>query len=109
MAIFGEKDSHAVYYLKQQGVTRLDIVNFISHGIRKDQAEAPRTSESSSEGEESSSGNKDSPLEQYTQNLNLLAKQGRIDPLIGREGEVERVIQVLCRRRKNNPLLVLNC
>ncbi len=100
VAIFGEKDSHAVYYLQQQGVTRLDIVNYISHGIRKDQAEAPRTSESSSEGEEASSSNKDSPLEQYTQNLNLLAKQGRIDPLIGREGEVERVIQVLCRRRK---------
>jgi len=106
VAIFGEKDSHAVYYLQQQGVTRLDIVNYISHGIRKDQAEAPKPNEASSEADESSSGGKDSPLEQYTQNLNVLAKQGRIDPLIGREGEVERVIQVLCRRRKNNPLLV---
>ena len=106
VAIFGEKDSHAVYYLQQQGVTRLDIVNYISHGIRKDQAEAPKPSEASSEGEESSGSGKDSPLEQYTQNLNINARQGKIDPLIGREGEVERVIQVLCRRRKNNPLLV---
>ncbi|QWD79498.1 ATP-dependent Clp protease ATP-binding subunit ClpA [Polynucleobacter sp. MWH-Spelu-300-X4] len=106
VAIFGEKDSHAVYYLQQQGITRLDVVNYISHGIRKDQAEPPKPSESSSEGEEGGAASKDSPLEQYTQNLNVSARQGRIDPLIGREGEVERVIQVLCRRRKNNPLLV---
>ena len=88
VAIFGEKDSHAVYYLQQQGVTRLDIVNYISHGIRKDQVESPKTNESSAESEESGAASKDSPLEQYTQNLNMLAKQGRIDPLIGREGEV---------------------
>jgi ATP-dependent Clp protease ATP-binding subunit ClpA len=106
VAIFGEKDSHAVYFLQQQGVTRLDVVNFISHGVRKDQAEPVKPAESTQETEDASSGGKESPLEQYTQNLNVLAKQGKIDPLIGRDSEVERVIQVLCRRRKNNPLLV---
>jgi len=106
VAIFGEKDSHAVYYLQQQGVTRLDVVNFISHGIRKDKAEASKPESTNSESEDVAGNGKDSPLEQYTQNLNLLARQGKIDPLIGREHEVERVIQVLCRRRKNNPLLV---
>jgi ATP-dependent Clp protease ATP-binding subunit ClpA len=109
VAIFGEKDSHAVYYLHQQGVTRLDVVNFIAHGIKKsDPPEAAKGSESGPETEEASSekNEKSSPLEQYTQNLNQLAKDGKIDPLIGREYEVERVIQILCRRRKNNPLLV---
>jgi ATP-dependent Clp protease ATP-binding subunit ClpA len=109
VAIFGEKDSHAVYYLHQQGVTRLDVVNFIAHGIKKsDPPEAAKGSESGPETEETSSekNEKSSPLEQYTQNLNQLAKEGKIDPLIGREAEVERVIQILCRRRKNNPLLV---
>src|SRR5688500_10115440 len=108
VAIFGEKDSHAVYYLHQQGVTRLDVVNFIAHGIKKsDPPEAPKSNEGSSEGEKEEGGDsKGSPLEQFTQNLNQLARDGKIDPLIGREAEVERVIQVLCRRRKNNPLLV---
>ena len=106
VAIFGEKDSHAVYFLQQQGVTRLDVVNFISHGVRKDQAESVKPAEAAQETEEAGSSGKESPLEQYTQNLNVLAKQGKIDPLIGRDSEVERVIQVLCRRRKNNPLLV---
>jgi ATP-dependent Clp protease ATP-binding subunit ClpA len=109
VAIFGEKDSHAVYYLHQQGVTRLDVVNFIAHGIKKsDPPEATKGSEAGPEAEEASSekNEKSSPLEQYTQNLNQLAKDGKIDPLIGREYEVERVIQILCRRRKNNPLLV---
>ncbi len=106
VAIFGEKDSHAVYFLQQQGVTRLDVVNFISHGVRKDQTEQVKPAESTPEAEEAGSSGKESPLEQYTQNLNVLAKQGKIDPLIGRDSEVERVIQVLCRRRKNNPLLV---
>jgi len=106
VAIFGEKDSHAVYFLQQQGVTRLDVVNFISHGVRKDQVESAKPAEATQETEDASSGGKESPLEQYTQNLNVLAKQGKIDPLIGRDSEVERVIQVLCRRRKNNPLLV---
>lgn len=119
VAIFGEKDSHAVYYLHQQGVTRLDVVNYIAHGIRKSEPpEAPKSGDGKPEGEGQQGGNaggeegegqpqgKASPLEQYTQNLNAAAKDGKIDPLIGRELEVERVIQVLCRRRKNNPLLV---
>ena len=110
VAIFGEKDSHAVYYLHQQGVTRLDVVNFIAHGIRKsDPPEAAKPGDSAAENEEAGdakSNEKASPLEQFTQNLNQMAKDGKIDPLIGREFEVERVIQILCRRRKNNPLLV---
>ena len=110
VAIFGEKDSHAVYYLHQQGVTRLDVVNFIAHGIRKsDPPEAAKPGESASENEEAGeakANEKASPLEQFTQNLNQMAKDGKIDPLIGREYEVERTIQILCRRRKNNPLLV---
>ena len=108
VAIFGEKDSHAVYYLHQQGVTRLDVVNFIAHGIKKsDPPEPTKAGESAAENEEGGEKNeKQSPLEQYTQNLNQLAKEGKIDPLIGRHFEVERVIQILCRRRKNNPLLV---
>ncbi len=108
VAIFGEKDSHAVYYLHQQGVTRLDVVNFISHGVRKGQPpSAPKipekTEETAAPGE---AVPKETALDQYTQNLNKQAESGRIDPLIGREEEVDRVIQVLCRRRKNNPLLV---
>ncbi|MBN8503107.1 MAG: ATP-dependent Clp protease ATP-binding subunit ClpA [Burkholderiales bacterium] len=115
VAIFGEKDSHAVYYLHQQGVTRLDVVNFIAHGIRKSEPPEPPKNEGKPEGEQAPQEDgegqgggapKASPLEQYTQNLNAAAREGRIDPLIGRESEVERVIQVLCRRRKNNPLLV---
>ncbi|QEI07302.1 ATP-dependent Clp protease ATP-binding subunit ClpA [Pigmentiphaga aceris] len=105
VAIFGEKDSHAVYYLHQQGITRLDVVNFMSHGITKQpQLEAsntPKEPEAEAEAEP-----RQSPLDLYTQNLNAAAKAGKIDPLIGREHEVERVIQILCRRRKNNPLLV---
>jgi ATP-dependent Clp protease ATP-binding subunit ClpA len=108
VAIFGEKDSHAVYYLHQQGVTRLDVVNFIAHGIKKtDPPEPTKAGEGAAETEETAEkSEKSSPLEQFTQNLNQLAKEGKIDPLIGREYEVERVIQILCRRRKNNPLLV---
>ncbi len=115
VAIFGEKDSHAVYYLHQQGVTRLDVVNYIAHGIKKSEPpEPPKGQEGQSggsetereEGEGAGAGGKGSPLEQFTQNLNQQAKDGKIDPLIGREAEVERVVQVLCRRRKNNPLLV---
>ncbi len=107
VAIFGEKDSHAVYYLHQQGVTRLDVVNFIAHGIKKsDPPEPAKSGDSRGEGEKEESDGKASPLDQFTQNLNQLARDGKIDPLIGREHEVERVIQILCRRRKNNPLLV---
>jgi ATP-dependent Clp protease ATP-binding subunit ClpA len=106
VAIFGEKDSHAVYYLHQQGVTRLDVVNFISHGVRKDQQAEPQKSAESSDEAQSEGPQKESALDQFTVNLNKLAAEGKIDPLIGRESEVERVIQTLCRRRKNNPLLV---
>jgi len=112
VAIFGEKDSHAVYYLHQQGITRLDVVNYISHGITKapppkEQAgEEAKAGEAEEQSATAQGGGQPSALEQFTNNLNIAAKEGRIDPLIGRELEVERVIQVLCRRRKNNPLLV---
>jgi ATP-dependent Clp protease ATP-binding subunit ClpA len=106
VAIFGEKDSHAVYYLHQQGVTRLDVVNFISHGVRKDQQVDAQKAPEGAEDAQAEGQQKESPLDQFTQNLNKLALEGKIDPLIGREAEVERVIQTLCRRRKNNPLLV---
>ncbi|MEK8032850.1 ATP-dependent Clp protease ATP-binding subunit ClpA [Ideonella sp. DXS29W] len=110
VAIFGEKDSHAVYYLHQQGVTRLDVVNFIAHGIKKSDPPEPQKGNEGNPGdgekEEGSGEGKGSPLDQFTTNLNQQARDGKIDPLIGRESEVERVIQVLCRRRKNNPLLV---
>ncbi|MEO8600267.1 MAG: ATP-dependent Clp protease ATP-binding subunit ClpA [bacterium] len=106
VAIFGEKDSHAVYYLHQQGVTRLDVVNFISHGVRKDQQSDTQKPSESAEEVHPEGPQKESPLDQYTQNLNKAAAEGRIDPLIGRESEIDRVIQILCRRRKNNPLLV---
>ena len=109
VAIFGEKDSHAVYYLHQQGVTRLDVVNYIAHGIKKNdppEPAKPNEGASGSENEKEDGDGKGSPLDQFTQNLNQLARDGKIDPLIGREHEVERVIQILCRRRKNNPLLV---
>jgi len=105
VAIFGEKDSHAVYFLQQQGITRLDVVNYISHGITKtpQQASAKGEQEAEQEGDAQTSN---SPLDNYTQNLNASALSGKIDPLIGRDKELERVIQTLCRRRKNNPLLV---
>jgi ATP-dependent Clp protease ATP-binding subunit ClpA len=105
VAVFGEKDSHAVYFLTQQGVTRLDIVNFISHGITKTPQgdPAPRPDESA---ETSTEAPASSPLDSFAQNLNAQALAGKIDPLIGRDQELERVIQTLCRRRKNNPLLV---
>ncbi len=104
VAIFGEKDSHAVYYLQKQGITRLDVVNFISHGVSKvPQSPARAEGEVETEGEAQTAAG---PLESYTINLNALALQGKIDPLIGRDSELERVIQTLCRRRKNNPLLV---
>ena len=110
VAIFGEKDSHAVYYLHQQGVTRLDVVNFIAHGIKKTDPPEPSKPESGgapeAEREEGDAQGKGTALDQFTQNLNQLARDGKIDPLIGREPEVERVVQILCRRRKNNPLLV---
>ena len=105
VAIFGEKDSHAVYFLQQQGISRLDVVNFISHGVAK--APQPHQGKGEQDAEQETEAQPaNSPLDNYTQNLNSLATAGKIDPLIGREREIERVIQTLCRRRKNNPLLV---
>ncbi len=104
VAIYGEKDSHAVFFLHQQGVTRLDVVNFISHGVAKIQENEPKSGnpEQEIEGESVTTG----ALENFTLNLNAQVIAGKIDPLIGRGLELERVIQTLCRRRKNNPLLV---
>jgi ATP-dependent Clp protease ATP-binding subunit ClpA len=105
VAIFGEKDSHAVYFLHQQGVTRLDVVNYISHGITKTSQSQPQKQEQP-EAEQDDGNQSGGALETYTVNLNAQALVGKIDPLIGRDRELERVIQTLCRRRKNNPLLV---
>jgi len=104
VAIFGEKDSHAVYFLQKLGVSRLDVVNFISHGITKTPQPAGKAEEAQEQEIETQQQN--SALDNFTQNLNQLALTGKIDPLIGRDKELERVIQTLCRRRKNNPLLV---
>jgi ATP-dependent Clp protease ATP-binding subunit ClpA len=105
VAIFGEKDSHAVYFLNQQEISRLDVVNYISHGVAKLGGEAPRP-----EGEQTREGEaeegRSNPLVEFASNLNEQAEAGKIDPLIGRAEELERTIQVLCRRRKNNPLFV---
>lgn len=104
VSIFGEKDSHAVYFLHQRGVARLDVVNYISHHIRKVPHE--NDAKTGSEGDSEHESNAGGLLENYTVNLNHLALINKIDPLVGREEEIERVIQTLCRRRKNNPLLV---
>jgi ATP-dependent Clp protease ATP-binding subunit ClpA len=104
VAIYGEKDSHAVFFLQRQNISRLDVVNFISHGITKTpQARSNKEEPTETESEAQEKGG---ALENFTQNLNQLALTGKIDPLIGRDKELERVIQTLCRRRKNNPLLV---
>lgn len=107
VAIFAERESHAAYFLSQQDITRLDVVNYISHGITKipedDQHETPDTAADEEIPADETGTN---PLDAYTVNLNALAEQGKIDPLIGRQLEVERTIQILCRRRKNNPLYV---
>jgi len=104
VAIFGEQESQAVFLLKQQEVSRLDVVNYIAHGISKAHEEQEAAGSPSGEGGENAQNAK--PLENFASNLNELARQGRIDPLIGRREEVERTIQILCRRRKNNPLFV---
>ncbi len=106
VAIFGEKDSHAAYLLQKQDITRLDVVNYISHGIAKIAQEPSRDQAERGDGDGQGEGEKQSALATYASNLNDLAKQGKIDPLIGRADEIERTIQVLCRRRKNNPLYV---
>ncbi|NDU91655.1 MAG: ATP-dependent Clp protease ATP-binding subunit ClpA [Ferrovum sp.] len=104
VAIFGEKDSHAVYFLNQQGISRLDMVNYIAHGITKVPQGTPREEGGQQDNEaDSQSGG---ALQSFTLNLNAQVIAGKIDPLIGRDRAVERVIQTLCRRRKNNPLLV---
>lgn len=105
VAIFSEQESQAVYILKKADVSRLDVVNFISHGVRKNEEDAPESNEAEEE-ESTESESQATTLEKYSTNLNLQAKEGKIDPLIGRDNELERTIQVLCRRRKNNPLLV---
>ncbi|HBS56033.1 MAG TPA: ATP-dependent Clp protease ATP-binding subunit ClpA, partial [Stenotrophomonas sp.] len=108
VAIFGEKDSHAVYYLNQQDVTRLDVVNYLSHGIAKlgEEGEQPSSPEGEGRMEGGDGEPKGDALTEFASNLNEQARAGRIDPLVGRADEIERTIQVLCRRRKNNPLYV---
>jgi len=104
VALFGEKDSHAVYFLTQRNINRLDVVNYIAHGIDKTKPGMPTKPQGDTEPEQEQSPG--SALKSYTLDLNAHALSGKIDPLIGRETELERVIQTLCRRRKNNPLLV---
>ena len=104
VAIFSEQESQAVFILKKSDVTRLDIVNFISHGVSKAEDDAPLNPETGEEGEGGEESG--SALSKYATDLNRHAKEGKVDPLIGRDKEVERTIQILCRRRKNNPLLV---
>ena len=105
VAIFGEKQSHAVYLLGLQDVSRLDVVNYISHGLTRGNEE-PSERPEAGEGNEPEKDAEGDPLEKYATNLNRLAADGKIDPLIGRELEIERTIEILCRRRKNNPLYV---
>ena len=107
VAIFSEQESQAVYLLKKQNIARIDVVNFVSHGISRVQgAEDQEAPDAAAQEEGAEEGSSNRPLEAYASNLNEQARQGRIDPLIGREHEVERVVQILVRRRKNNPLLV---
>ena len=109
VAIYSERDSHAAYFLQEQDMTRLDAVNYISHGVAKATGEEmPRTPQGAGgeEGEEQVDNKRDEALDAYCVNLNQKAIDGKIDPLIGRQDEVDRVIQILCRRQKNNPLLV---
>ena len=107
VAIFGEKDSHAVYFLNQQDVTRLDVVNYLSHGIAKSGGDEPASDDAAARGGEAPEGEaKGDALAEFAVDLNAMARDGRIDPLVGRADEIERTIQVLCRRRKNNPLYV---
>ncbi|MCL4135731.1 UNVERIFIED_CONTAM: hypothetical protein GTU68_011747 [Idotea baltica] len=107
VAIFGEQDSQTVYLLNKQNITRLDVVNYISHGIAKNSQEEPEDAEDGGAEYTGEDGEPDAkPLDKYATNLNVKAQNGDIDPLIGRDFEIERASQVLCRRRKNNPLLV---
>lgn len=105
VSIFGEKDSHALYFLKSQEISRLDLVNFIAHGLKKGASSSKEKAEAEA-GSGDEAGAAANPLEQFASNLNKRAAEGKIDSLIGRDQELERVIQTICRRRKNNPLLV---
>lgn len=106
VAIYSEQESQAAYFLHKQNITRLDVLNYISHGISKVHDEGTSDGSAHAADDDSVSEANKSPLELYAENLNQKARKGHIDPLIGRKEEVERTIQVLCRRRKNNPLLV---
>ena len=109
VALFSERESYAVYFLQQQDMSRLDAVSFISHGVGKGASPSPAETSESDEGKDAKSetkAKKESALDQFTVNLNEKAKDGRVDPLIGRSAEVDRTIQILCRRSKNNPLYV---
>jgi len=106
VAIFGEKESHAVYLLNNQDVSRLDVINYISHGISKINGEESNGENSAMQDEDAAGEPSGNPLDNFATNLNERARMGKIDPLIGRELEIERTIQILCRRRKNNPLFV---
>jgi ATP-dependent Clp protease ATP-binding subunit ClpA len=106
VAIFSEKHSHAAYLLTLQDVSRLDVVNYISHGLSKTGDERETRSEEPTQAEAERDGESSSSLEKYATNLNQLARDGKIDPLIGRKLEIERTVEILCRRRKNNPLYV---
>ncbi|PKM33527.1 MAG: ATP-dependent Clp protease ATP-binding subunit ClpA, partial [Gammaproteobacteria bacterium HGW-Gammaproteobacteria-10] len=101
VALFSEQDSQAVYLLNKQNITRLDVVNYLAHGVSKIESERERDMERDPETSGAAGDTSESPLEKYATNLNEEARLGKIDPLIGRELEVERTIQVLCRRRKN--------
>ncbi len=105
-AIFSEQESQAVYFLRRENITRLDVINYISHGVSKYQNNNLTDNNASMDEDMMSADGNESPLESYCMNLNKRARQGKIDPLIGRHEEIQRTIQVLCRRRKNNPLLV---
>jgi ATP-dependent Clp protease ATP-binding subunit ClpA len=110
VALFSERESHAVYFLQEQNMSRLDAVNYMSHGIAKrpgmSQSKPVRGAEEDEDGQEKPAKQGSDALDAYCVNLNEKARKGRIDPLIGREAEVERTIQILCRRHKNNPLFV---
>jgi len=106
VAIYSEQESQAVYFLNKQNINRLDVVNYISHGISKIGEDDSGNEDELIEGQSESAAPAKKPLESFADNLNEMAKEGRIDPLIGREAEVERTVQILCRRRKNNPILV---
>ena len=106
VALFAERESHAVYFLQERDMTRYDVVNYISHGISKSGDAVPKKSTGGTEDIGEDETKQKDPLQEYTVNLNQKASDGEIDPLIGRDDEVERCIMVLSRRRKNNPLLV---